>query len=152
MLMDDMSSKAILKDNNKRWNAKESDGTCSRRRRLSFFSWESINYSSHNLASTSSVADFKTEAFKRMTNLQLLQLNNVKVSGGYKEFPKALIWLSWKGFPMKSIPADFCLKNIVALELKHSILQLVWKGIKVCHSLFLCHTFRGLFYMLITSL
>ncbi|KAL6217628.1 hypothetical protein ACLB2K_010845 [Fragaria x ananassa] len=130
MLMDGMSSTAILKDNNKRWHAEESDGTFSRRRRLSFFSWESINYSSHNLASTSSVADFKTEAFKRMTNLQLLQLNNVKVNGGYREFPKALLWLSWKGFPMKSMPADFCLKNLVALELKHSILQLVWKGIK----------------------
>ncbi|KAM5563289.1 hypothetical protein ABKV19_018111 [Rosa sericea] len=128
MLMDGMSSKAIL--NNKRGHAEESDGNCSRRRRLSFFSWQSINYSSTNLASISSVADFKTEAFKKMPNLQLLLLNNVKVSGGYGEFPKTLIWLSWQGFPMKSIPADFCLKNLVALELKHSILQLVWKGTK----------------------
>ncbi|KAK9944962.1 hypothetical protein M0R45_010501 [Rubus argutus] len=68
MRMEGMSSsKAILGSNKKRWhNAEESDGNCSRRRRLSFFSWKSINYSSTNLASTSSESDFKTEAFSRM--------------------------------------------------------------------------------------
>lgn len=133
MRMERMSSKAILGSNKKRWhNAEESDGNCSRRRRLSFFSWQSINYSSTNLASISSEADFKTEAFRRMHNLQLLLLNNVKLSGRYGDFPKKLIWLSWQGFPMKSIPTDFCLKNLAALELQHSILQLVWKGTKVC--------------------
>ncbi|XP_050126433.1 disease resistance protein RPV1-like isoform X4 [Malus sylvestris] len=71
---------------------------------------------------------FKTKAFTEMLNLELLLLDNVKLSGSYEDFPKKLIWLSWRGLSLKSIPANFCLENLVALDLRKSSLQRVWKG------------------------
>ncbi|CAL9009303.1 unnamed protein product [Prunus brigantina] len=63
-----------------------------------------------------------------MHNLELLLLDNVKVSGDYEDFPKKLIWLCWRGFPLKSIPEKFYLENLVGLDLRNSSLQHVWKG------------------------
>ncbi|XP_028949599.1 disease resistance protein RPV1-like [Malus domestica] len=71
---------------------------------------------------------FETKAFTEMLNLELLLLDNVKLSGSYEDFPKKLIWLSWRGLSLKSIPANFCLENLVALDLRKSSLQRVWKG------------------------
>ncbi|KAK9944963.1 hypothetical protein M0R45_010501 [Rubus argutus] len=130
MLMEGTSSQATFRSNKKRCHAKEDDGNCSRRRRLSLFSWKSMYLSSKNLASASIEADFITEAFRRMQSLELLLLKNVKLSGGYENFPKRLTWLSWQGFPLKSIPANFYLGNLVVLELQNSSLQLAWKGTK----------------------
>ncbi|XP_068322099.1 disease resistance protein RPV1-like [Pyrus communis] len=55
---------------------------------------------------------FETKAFTKMLNLELLLLDNVKLSGSYEDFPKKLIWLSWRGFSLKSIPANFCMENL----------------------------------------
>ncbi|RXH73954.1 hypothetical protein DVH24_016776 [Malus domestica] len=74
---------------------------------------------------------FETKAFTEMLNLELLLLDNVKLSGSYEDFPKNLIWLSWRGFSLKSIPANFCLENLVVLDLRKSSLQHVWKGTRV---------------------
>ena len=78
---------------------------------------------------------FETKAFTEMRNLELLLLDNVKLSESYEDFPKSLIWLSWRGFSLKSIPANFCLENLVVLDLRMSSLQHVWKGTKVCSNL-----------------
>ncbi|PSS30011.1 TMV resistance protein like [Actinidia chinensis var. chinensis] len=74
--------------------------------------------------------ELKTEAFERMRNLRLLQLNDVKIKGGFKDFPKRLAWLSWHRFPLKSIPSDFPMESLVALDLSHSKLENVWKRTK----------------------
>jgi hypothetical protein len=133
MLMEGTSSQATFRSNKKRCHAEEYDGKYSRRRRLSLFSWKSMYLSSKNSAPASIEADFITEAFRRMQSLELLLLKNVKLSGGYENFPKRLTWLSWLGFPLKSIPANFYLGNLVVLELQNSSLQLAWKGTKVCY-------------------
>ncbi|RXH76163.1 hypothetical protein DVH24_019051 [Malus domestica] len=73
---------------------------------------------------------FETKAFTEMLDLELLLLDNVKLSGSYEDFPKNLIWLSWRGFSLKSIPANFCMENLVVLDLRKSSLQHVWKGTK----------------------
>ena len=73
----------------------------------------------------------KTEAFVRMQNLRLLHLNDVKIKGGFKDFPKRLAWLSWHRFSLKSIPSDFPMESLVALDLSHSKLEHVWKRTKV---------------------
>ncbi|XP_028949605.2 disease resistance protein RPV1-like isoform X3 [Malus domestica] len=73
---------------------------------------------------------FETKAFTKMLNLELLLLDNVKLSGSYEDFPKKLIWLSWRGFSLKSIPANFCMENLVVLDLRKSSLQHVWNGTK----------------------
>ncbi|KAB2617025.1 TMV resistance protein N-like [Pyrus ussuriensis x Pyrus communis] len=74
---------------------------------------------------------FETKAFTKMLNLELLLLDNVKLSGSYEDFPKKLIWLSWRGFSLKSIPANFCMENLVVLDLRKSSLQHVWNGTKL---------------------
>ncbi|XP_021800119.1 disease resistance protein RML1A-like, partial [Prunus avium] len=130
MLIKDESSKIISSGSNrKRFHVEDYDGNCSSsRRRLGFFSWQSISFSSTNSFPVSNETGFKTEGFRRMHNLELLLLDNVKISGGYEDFPKNLIWLSWRRFSLKSIPTNFYLENLVALELRNSSLQHVWKG------------------------
>ncbi|KAL6285074.1 hypothetical protein ACE6H2_009464 [Prunus campanulata] len=130
MLIKDESSKIISSGSNrKRFHVEDYDGNCSSsRRRLGFFSWQSISFSSTNSFPVSTEIGFKTEAFRRMHNLELLLLDNVKISGGYEDFPKNLVWLSWRGFALKSIPTNFYLENVIALDLRNSSLQHVWKG------------------------
>ncbi|KAL6279738.1 hypothetical protein ACE6H2_016619 [Prunus campanulata] len=135
MLIKDESSKIISSGSNrKRFHVEDYDGNCSRsRRRLGFFSWQLISSSSTNSFPVSNEIGFKTEAFRRMHNLELLVLDNVKISGDYEDFPKNLIWLSWRGFALKSIPTNFYLENLIALDLRNSSLQHVWKGTRVCY-------------------
>ena len=85
----------------------------------------------NNSIGNSDQKELKTEAFARMRNLRLLHLNDVKIKGGFKDFPKRLTWLSWHRFPLKSIPSDFPMESLVALDLSHSKLEHVWKGTKV---------------------
>ncbi|PSS00317.1 TMV resistance protein like [Actinidia chinensis var. chinensis] len=89
----------------------------------------------NNSAENSNQIELKTEAFARMRNLRLLQLNAVKIKGGFKDFPKRLTWLSWHRFSLKSMPSDFPMESLVALDLSHSKLEHVWKGTKVLKSL-----------------
>ncbi|KAG5550623.1 hypothetical protein RHGRI_015536 [Rhododendron griersonianum] len=72
----------------------------------------------------------EVDAFARMNKLKLLQLNRVHISGPYKKFPKRLRWLCWRGFPLKSIPGDFPLESLVALDMQYSRLKYVWAGTK----------------------
>ncbi|VVA39488.1 PREDICTED: TMV resistance, partial [Prunus dulcis] len=130
-LMEDESCKTLFnRSNKKRSHVEDYDGNFSRRRRLDFFSWKSIasNFSSTNSAPASNEVNFKTEAFKRMNNLELLQLYNANIGGGFEDFPKNLACLSWRGFPLKSLSANFCLENLVILDLRNSSPQHVWKG------------------------
>ncbi|KAK8564336.1 hypothetical protein V6N12_036462 [Hibiscus sabdariffa] len=69
----------------------------------------------------------ETQAFEKMRRLQLLQLDHVKLKGDFKDFPKSLIWLRWHGFPMQSLPADFDIRRLVALDMRYSNLKRVWK-------------------------
>ena len=86
---------------------------------------------SNNSIENSDQIELKTEAFAGLRNLRLLHLNAVKIKGGFKDFPKRLTWLSWHRFSLKSIPSDFPMESLVALDLSHSKLEHVWKGTKV---------------------
>ncbi|CAL5378192.1 unnamed protein product [Camellia sinensis] len=77
----------------------------------------------------------KTHAFARMQRLRLLQLDYVKLTGDWKEFPKKLRWLSWHGFPLKSMPNYLHLENLVFLDMRGSSLEQLWKGTKFLESL-----------------
>ena len=94
------------------------------KRYFSFISGQSI---SNTLRSPNDVY-LRTDAFKNMSKLRILKLNYVEVTGSYENFPKSLVWLSWHGFPLKFIPVEFPLENIVALDLRHSSLEQVWKA------------------------
>ncbi|CAN6584567.1 unnamed protein product [Malus baccata var. baccata] len=86
-------------------------------------------YSSEN-------ATFSTEAFTNMKKLRLLKLNHVELTGDYKHFPKKLIWLSWHGFPLKSIPDDLLNQpKLIAIDLQYSRLVQGWKDSKLLEKL-----------------
>ncbi|CAM8935456.1 unnamed protein product [Rhodiola kirilowii] len=68
----------------------------------------------------------RTDAFTEMTNLNLLQLNNVQLEGGFKKFPKVIKWLRWNGCPLKSLPMEFNLYELVVLEMCNSRLVHAW--------------------------
>ncbi|KAJ6961492.1 disease resistance protein RPV1-like isoform X2 [Populus alba x Populus x berolinensis] len=82
------------------------------------------------LLNTENEVHLEAEAFTKMRNLKLLHLNNVKLSGGYVNFPKSLVWLCWHGFSLNCLPNDLFLKDLVVLDLCNSSLKQVWNGIR----------------------
>ncbi|KAK2975689.1 hypothetical protein RJ640_014483, partial [Escallonia rubra] len=64
------------------------------------------------------------------SNIQLLQLNYVQLTGNYEDFPRRLRWLCWHGFPLEHVPVDISLENLVVLDLRHSKLKRFWEGTK----------------------
>ena len=67
--------------------------------------------------------ELKTDALSKMDNLMLLQLNYVQINGSYEKFPEELRWLCMHGFPMKSIPSDLPMENLVALDMSYSNIE-----------------------------
>ncbi|XP_058196349.1 disease resistance protein RUN1-like isoform X1 [Rhododendron vialii] len=103
-------------------------------------------FSSHLEATgpeTSNQVAFEADAFGRMHDLKFLQLYGVHISGPYKMLPKGLKWLSWHGFLLNSIPNDFPLENLIALDMCHTSLKNVWEGtrfLEFLKTLNLCHS------------
>ncbi|KAK2976637.1 hypothetical protein RJ640_024171, partial [Escallonia rubra] len=52
------------------------------------------------------------------------------LTGNYEDFPRRLRWLCWHGFPLKHVPIDISLENLVILDLRHSKLKQFWEGTK----------------------
>lgn len=76
----------------------------------------------------------KTDAFSKMHKLRLLQINKVQLIGEYKDFPKKLRWLCWHGSPLTSLPNQFHLDSLVAIDMQDSNLEKLWSGRKVPQS------------------
>nr|GMD83900.1 TMV resistance protein N-like isoform X1 [Ipomoea batatas] len=95
-------------------------------RRLNFLS-QLIN----NNAEISHEPCFDVDAFSRMERLRILQLSHVKLSGSYALLPVNLRFLSWHGFSSKSIPGDFPLEGLVALDMRNGNLRKAWDGIRI---------------------
>ncbi|KAL7617094.1 hypothetical protein Lser_V15G02983 [Lactuca serriola] len=74
--------------------------------------------------------ELKTNALSNMDNLMLLQLNYVKMNGSYKNFPEELRWLCMHGFPLKSIPSDLRMENLVVLDMSYSNIE----SFGICYS------------------
>ncbi|XP_006363488.1 TMV resistance protein N-like isoform X2 [Solanum tuberosum] len=74
---------------------------------------------------------FEIDAFSRMKKLRILQLTEAKFTGSYQWFPKSLKLLHWRGFFLKSIPKDFPLESLVALDMRRSRLQQTWEGTRM---------------------
>ncbi|TYI91339.1 hypothetical protein E1A91_D03G185200v1, partial [Gossypium mustelinum] len=71
--------------------------------------------------------DMETQAFAKMKRLKQLQLDYVRLKGDFKDFPKRLRWLRWRGFCMQSFPVDFDINELVVLDMRNSKLKQVWK-------------------------
>ncbi|XP_058188511.1 disease resistance protein RPV1-like [Rhododendron vialii] len=111
------------------------EGNSPKRYRLGLLSWLPMVHALVEPLSEPDEADLKTDAFSQMHNLRFLQLNNVRLTGGYKEFPKRLRWLCWRGFSSKYIPNDFPLERLVVLDMQNSSLERLWKRTNVLKSL-----------------
>lgn len=72
-----------------------------------------------------------TESVAEMRCLRLLQMNAAHVTRCYEHFSKELAWLCWHQCPLKSLPRDFQPDNLVVLDMQHSNIREVWKGIEV---------------------
>ncbi|XP_059438589.1 disease resistance protein RUN1-like [Corylus avellana] len=70
---------------------------------------------------------FNSRAFIKMQRLRLLKVDNVRLTGDHKYLSKELRWLCWRGFPLKFMPNNFYLRNLVAIDLQYSNLKRVWK-------------------------
>ncbi|PWA83123.1 NB-ARC domains-containing protein [Artemisia annua] len=66
---------------------------------------------------------FDVDSLVRMDSLKLLQLNYVKLSGSYDDFPEDLRWLCWHGFHLENLPELF-MGNLVAIDMSYSKLKL----------------------------
>ncbi|XP_059668401.1 disease resistance protein RUN1-like isoform X1 [Cornus florida] len=88
-----------------------------------------LNFCSQN------VVPLRTEAFAKMQKLRLLQLNYANLTGSYEHFSKELRWLCWHGFPLKQIPTNFSLQNVVEIDMSCSGLKQVWKESKMLKKL-----------------
>lgn len=107
------------------------EGNSPKRYRRGLLSWLPIVRALVEPFSEPDEADLKTDAFSQMRKLRLLQLNNARLTGGYKEFPKGLRWLCWRGCSLKYIPNDFPLESLVVLDMRSSSLELLWKRTNV---------------------
>ena len=84
------------------------------------------------------VATWNPDAFSKMYNLKLLEVNFIKLVPTH--FPDDLRILDWTGYPSKSFPSSFQLNELVQLSLRWSKIERVWIGIKV--SVFLSILFQ----------
>ncbi|QHO24662.1 TMV resistance protein N [Arachis hypogaea] len=80
-----------------------------------------------NLSKSLNPTHLKTEAFKEMKRLRLLQFANVQLVGDFKYLSTDLRWLCWHECPSEYTTANFYQGNLVAIDFKYSKLDLVWK-------------------------
>ncbi|XP_072075608.1 LOW QUALITY PROTEIN: disease resistance protein RPP2A [Arachis hypogaea] len=80
-----------------------------------------------NLPKSLKATHLKTEAFKEMKRLRLLQFANVQLIGDFKYLSTDLRWLCWHECPPEYTTANFYQGNLVAIDFKYSKLDLVWK-------------------------
>jgi hypothetical protein len=84
-----------------------------------------------NLSILDDDVNIKTEAFAKMKNLRLLQINGANLTGCYIHLFEGLRWLCWHRCPLKFLPSNFHLENLVILDMQDSNVKEVWKEIKV---------------------
>ncbi|KAG5224317.1 TMV resistance protein [Salix suchowensis] len=70
-----------------------------------------------------------------MRCLQLLQITRAYLAGSYSLLPRELIWLCWLECPLKSLPSDFHLSDLVILDMQGSKVRKLWKGTKILNKL-----------------
>ena len=64
-----------------------------------------------------------TKSFEKMDSLQLLKLNQLKLTGTYQNIFKELRWLCWREFLLEAIPQELDMENLVAIDMSCSKLK-----------------------------
>ncbi|KAH9725671.1 ADP-ribosyl cyclase/cyclic ADP-ribose hydrolase [Citrus sinensis] len=70
------------------------------------------------------------KAFSQMTNLRLLKISNVQLPRGLEYLSNRLRLLDWRRYPLKSLPSNLQLDEIVGFKMCYSRIEELWKGFK----------------------
>lgn len=70
-----------------------------------------------------------TSTFEKMSTLRFLQIDNVDLSGSFKNIFKELKWLRWRR--MKNLPDDFKPEKLVISDLQYGQFTTLWHDVKV---------------------
>ncbi|TXG49764.1 hypothetical protein EZV62_025639 [Acer yangbiense] len=70
------------------------------------------------------------KSFAGMRNLRLLQISNVDLSKDLEYLSSELRYLKWHGDPSNSLPSNFHPMKLFALDLCHSRIKYLWKGME----------------------
>ncbi|XP_011012884.1 PREDICTED: TMV resistance protein N-like [Populus euphratica] len=89
---------------------------------------------------------FPSTSFAPMTSLQLLKLTGGRVGGHYEHISKALIWLCWHKFSLKTLPHKFRLDSLVVLDMQHSNIRELWKETECLNNLKVIDLSNSRFY------
>nr|XP_043619997.1 disease resistance protein Roq1-like [Erigeron canadensis] len=73
---------------------------------------------------------FRTEIFRSMENLRLLDIDSKFPSHEPTFLPSELQWLCWHGYSFRSLPVE-CMRKLVGLQMVNSAIQHLWEGRKV---------------------
>lgn len=76
------------------------------------------------------MTQFEAKSFSTMSNLRLLEINNVYPSGNLEYLSNNLRHLKWHGYPFNSLPVSFQPAKLFKLNLCDSRIKYLWKGIK----------------------
>ncbi|KAL5778627.1 hypothetical protein ACOSQ2_009364 [Xanthoceras sorbifolium] len=71
------------------------------------------------------------KSFSNMRNLRLLKISNVDLSEELQYLSDELRFLTWTEYPSSSLPLNFQPLNLFELNLCHSRMKYLWKGMKV---------------------
>lgn len=87
-----------------------------------------------------------SKAFADMPNLRLLKfympkhledldiVSRVHLPEGLEYLSDELRYFHWHGYPLKTLPLNFCPENLIELNLPYSKVEKVWEGKKVIHT------------------
>ncbi|KAK7292708.1 hypothetical protein RJT34_15560 [Clitoria ternatea] len=80
-------------------------------------------------------ARWNTEAFSKISQLRLLKLCGMQLPLGLNCLPNTLKALHWRDYPLKTLPLNNQLDEIVDLQLSHSRIEQLWPGTKFLENL-----------------
>ncbi|KAJ9552018.1 hypothetical protein OSB04_016063 [Centaurea solstitialis] len=67
--------------------------------------------------------DLRTDSLRKMDSLKLLKLNDVHLTGSCEDFSEDLRWLCWHQFSLTDIPFGLFQRNLVAIDMRNSKLE-----------------------------
>ncbi|ESR45015.1 hypothetical protein CICLE_v10003293mg, partial [Citrus x clementina] len=76
------------------------------------------------------MTQLEAKSFSTMSNLRLLEINNVYPTGNLEYLSNNLRYLKWHGYPFNSLPVSFRPEKLFKLNLCSSRVKYLWKGIK----------------------